>query len=164
MDMQGFQQRKINTHRNMNNIRKYTKEDKEEVLNLIRPLVPEYFAEEEIKDFEHYLIHEIEDYFVYQTEDKIIAAGGINYNLKNVTAIISWDMVHIDYLGKGIGRKLVEYRIEFIKKKKNIHRIVVNTSQHTFGFYEKFGFSTSKIKKDFWAEGFDLYQMEFNLE
>ena len=36
----------------------------------------------------------------------------------------------------------------------------LRTTQLAFQFYEKMGFELDKTKKDFWAKGFDLYQMK----
>jgi hypothetical protein len=38
---------------------------------------------------------------------------------------------------------------------------MVRTSQVAYQFYQKAGFDLEKIEKDFWAKGFDLYQMKF---
>ena len=43
----------------------------------------------------------------------------------------------------------------------SVRRITVRTSQLAFGFYEKRGFELKGIEKDYWAEGFDLYRMEY---
>lgn len=61
--------------------------------------------------------------------------------------------------GKGIGKELVRHRVEHIKKNSTAKIIVVRTSQHASGFYAKLGFQLVRTEKDFWAEGFDLYQM-----
>jgi ribosomal protein S18 acetylase RimI-like enzyme len=41
--------------------------------------------------------------------------------------------------------------------------IIVRTSQLAYKFYQKVGFELEKTEKDFWAKGFDLYQMKMNL-
>ena len=67
------------------------------------------------------------------------------------------------FKGKGIGKQLVQHRIEVIKTKPDIERIIVRTSQLVYQFYEKCGFQLITVKKDFWAKGFDLYKMEIKL-
>jgi len=74
-------------------------------------------------------------------------------------------MIHPDYQGHGIGRLLTEHRINHIKhNSKDIELIVVRTTQLVFKFYTKMGFALNKIEQDFWAKGFDLYQMELKLK
>lgn len=141
-------------------VRKYSIEDKHKVIELLRKNTPEFFHVSEEKDFESYLDHEIEDYFVYQQQDKIIGAGGINYITERKVARISWDIIDPKAHGKGIGKELVQYRINLLNKNPNIDFIEVRTSQLTNTFYEKMGFSLQKVEKDFWAKNFDLYQMQ----
>jgi len=39
--------------------------------------------------------------------------------------------------------------------------MTVRTSQFVYGFYEKHGFELKKVVKNYWAQGFDLYDMEY---
>ena len=145
-------------------IRKYLNSDKPKIIELLRKNTPHYFDSSEEKDFENYLDNEIEDYFVYEINSEIIGAGGINYFTEQKLARISWDMIAPNSHGNGIGKKLTQYRINHIKEKENIELIVVRTTQLVYKFYEKMGFELEKIEKDFWAKGFDLYQMEMNIK
>ncbi|GAA5028362.1 hypothetical protein GCM10011506_14780 [Marivirga lumbricoides] len=141
-------------------IRPYIPSDKAAVLHLFDLNTPQFFDETEKAGLFSYLENEVEDYFVVEEKDKLIGAGGINYELQAKTAVISWDIIAPTHHGEGIGRKLMKHRIEFIRKKADIDKIVVRTSQHTYLFYEKMGFKLLEVKKDYWAEGFDLYYME----
>lgn len=141
-------------------IRPYTNKDRSKLIQLLRQNIPEYFAPSEELDFKEYLENEIEDYFVYEENSEIIGAGGINYFPDEKTARISWDMIDPKHQGKGIGKKLTQHRINHLKNKSNIQWITVRTSQLAYHFYEKMGFELEKVEKDFWAKGFDLYQMK----
>ncbi|MGX7666210.1 GNAT family N-acetyltransferase [Flavobacterium pedocola] len=145
-------------------IRRYQKEDFNELIALLKRNIPEYFAPEEEADYSDYLTHHLEDYFVVTEDDTIIGAGGINYFPEEKTARISWDAIHPDFHGKGVGRKLTQYRIDLLKNNPEINLIVVRTTQLVYKFYEKMGFQLEKTEKDFWAEGFDLYQMSIRLK
>ena len=140
-------------------IRTYTKDDKEKLLNIISLNVPEYFAESEIEDYNLYLEHEVEDYFVVVEEGEMVGAGGINYKLHEGTAYISWDVIHPAYQNKGIGRNLLNYRISLISDNRNINKTIVRTSQLVYRFYEKNGFVLKEIHHDYWAKGYDMYYM-----
>ncbi len=141
-------------------IRAYREEDKFQVIELLRQNTPEYFDVSEEKDLEHYLENEVEDYFVFTLNSKIVGAGGINYFPKEHLARISWDIVDPNVQGKGIGKQLLEYRLEHLKKNEGISVIVVRTTQLVYKYYEKMGFELDKMKKDFWAKNFDLYQLK----
>lgn len=144
-------------------IRPYRPEDKQELLAILRLNMPQYFAPSEEQDYIDYLATEATDYFVVEEKGEIIGAGGINYFYQEALARISWDIIRPKYHGKGIGTALALYRIVEIKKKPAINFIVVRTSQFVYQFYQKLGFELDKIEKDFWAPGFDLYQMKQEL-
>lgn len=145
-------------------IRPYTPADKPKLIALLRLNTPTYFAEAEESDFAAYLDSFTEDYFVTEEEGKLIGAGGINYFPEDGQARISWDVIHPDLQGKGIGTQLMQHRLKVIKNKPGIYLIVVRTTQLVYKFYEKMGFELEKVEKDFWAPGFDLYQMRLPLK
>lgn len=140
-------------------IRPYNDSDKSAVLNLLSLNSPVFFAPSEKIDLEQYLEHEVEDYFVVEENGNILGCGGINYFPKEKNARISWDIVDPNFQGKGIGKQLVEHRLHILQKNQEINGIIVRTSQHTYLFYKKMGFELRHVEKDFWTEGFDLYEM-----
>ena len=144
-------------------IRPYLPKDKAPLIALLKLNIPQYFAETEEADFADYLDKHLESYFVIVYDNKIVGAGGINYFYDSGLARISWDIVHPDHQGKGIGKKLLAHRINHIKAVPNIKTIQVRTSQLVYKFYEKMGFELELVEKDYWAKGFDLYQMKMPL-
>ena len=144
---------------NLIEIREYFETDKNEVLSLFRENTPRYFAIEEELEFIEYLENRRELYYVVQLENKIVGCGGINFD-KNIGKI-SWDMISPSVQGLGLGSALLKYRIQKIKENKLIDEIIVRTSQHTFQFYEKQGFTLTEKVNDYWAVGFDLYKMKY---
>ena len=140
-------------------IRYYCTKDREELIELMQLNIPHYFALSELEDFITYLDKNVEDYFVVEDSAKIIACGGINYFPYQRQARFSWDVVHPDQHGKGIGKKLARHRMDHIRQKTGIDLAVVRTSQMAYGFYQKMGFELKKIEKNYWEEGFDLYLM-----
>ena len=145
-------------------IREYKPADKPILIEILKLNTPKYFAESEADDLELYLENEIEKYFIIEIQGKIIGAGGINFNYYNKEGRISWDFIHPEYQGKGIGQKLLNHRIELLKSMENIQKITVRTSQAAYKFYEKNGFQLQNIIKDFWSEGFDLYRLKYEYE
>ena len=142
-------------------IKNYSEDLRLQVLELLDLNTPEFFDPEERAEFEAYLDHEKEDYFVYVEGDQIIGVGGINYFPEEKTARIAWDMIHPDHHGKGIGSKLTQHRIDCVKQHPlGYTRIIVRTSQLAYKFYEKMGFRLVEITENYWAEGYHLYLME----
>ncbi len=142
-------------------IRPYTYQDKPELVALLQLNIPKYFAPSEAADYEEYLEQHAEHYFVLEVDGTLLGAGGFNL-IENGEARISWDFIHPDHQGKGYGKQLTLFRINEIRKHPDVETIVVRTSQLVYPFYQKIGFELEKIEKDFWAEGFDLYQLRNN--
>jgi ribosomal protein S18 acetylase RimI-like enzyme len=141
-------------------IRPYISTDKSAVIELLQLNTPTFFDKSEQKDLEHYLNNEIEDYFVIEYNNAIIGAGGINYFLSENKARIAWDFIHPNHQGKGIGRLLTQHRLNHLMSYPEVHNIIVRTSQHVYKFYEKLNFKIVIVKPNFWAVGYDLYEME----
>lgn len=143
------------------NIREYQPQDKDQIIHLLQLNIPEYFAPEEEADLILYLDEEIERYYVVELNSHIIGCGGINFAENGTVGIISWDIFHPEYQGQSLGTQLIEYRIEQLKAIKAVKKILVRTSQVAHGFYKKQGFDLLEIAKDYWADGFDMYLMEY---
>ncbi|WP_162428774.1 GNAT family N-acetyltransferase [Pontibacter pudoricolor] len=144
-------------------IRPYIPTDKPALIALLKLNIPQYFAETEETDFIEYLDEHLEDYFVMEEAQTIVGAGGINYFCSERLARLSWDIVHPEFQGKGIGTKLTQHRINHIRNNPTIDTVIVRTSQLVYMFYEKQGFALVHTEKDYWAKGFDLYQMRLPL-
>lgn len=144
-------------------IRKYRDSDKEKIIELLRLNTPEYFATSEEEDLIDYLNHHSENYFVIEAENEIVGCGGINSTDHATNVRIAWDIIHPKSQGKGYGSELTKFRIQKIKEMDGVKTITVRTSQLVYKYYEKFGFQTKEIIKDFWAKGYDLYRMEYAL-
>ena len=142
-------------------IRPYTPDDKPTLVALLQLNIPTYFAPEEKTDFENYLDKKIDLYYVVEFNNEIIGCGGINLAENGTVGKISWDVFHPQFQGKGFGGQLLQYRINVLRKKPQIHKITVRTSQVAYRFYEKMGFETTEIINDYWVKGFDLYSMEY---
>lgn len=149
-------------------IRAFEKGDRAACLSLLEANTPRFFAAEEARDYQHYLDHEIELYFVIEHASRIVGAGGINCFPALSFARLSWDLIHPDMQGQGLGRKLVAHRLEVIQwlnqQVLGAYTLVqVRTTQLVAPFYERQGFELVKTGKDFWAPGFDLYQFHLLL-
>lgn len=141
-------------------IRKFTATDRESVLNLLRLNTPQYFALEEEADLIYYFDYHATNYYVAEIDGKIVGAGGFNLSAEGDVAKISWDIIHPDYQGKGVGRALTRFRIDRIRQILGVKTISVRTTQLVYPFYEKFGLKIREVVKDYWAEGFDLYRLD----
>lgn len=145
-------------------IRNYNPSDKDKIITLLRLNTPQFFSPAEEADLLEYLGQHATDYYVAAEDNNILGCGGINLTPDGNTARISWDIVHPNYQGKGIGSALTKFRLQKIKEMEGIKTITVRTSQMAYQYYAKFGFTLKEIIKDYWADGFDLYSMECTVD
>jgi ribosomal protein S18 acetylase RimI-like enzyme len=124
---------------------------------------PKYFAPEELGDFLEYLDIFGDDYVVAIVDGKIVGGGGYWIRSFDQQGGLSWAFIHPDYQGTGVGKALALYRIERIRASGMAKTIMVETSQHSFGFYEKLGFKLLNRQIDYWAKGIDLYSAVLEL-
>lgn len=154
-------------------IRTYEPKDREACLHIFSSNCPLYFDKSEYKDFEVWLNAQdtkslaygntkVEKYYVIEKEDKIVGCGGYYIVSDSLKASTAWGMIHCDYHKQGLGKQLFEFRLEEIKKTFPNHQILLATSQHTFGFFEQFGFKVTKIIPEGFGKEIDRYDMEFN--
>ncbi|HEX8546344.1 MAG TPA: GNAT family N-acetyltransferase [Cytophagaceae bacterium] len=143
-------------------IRPYRDSDKDRLISILRSNTPKYFASEEEVHLSSFLENELQMYFVIEVQLQIVGSGGINFDKNNILAVLSWDLIHPDFQNKSLGTLLVNYRLQLLKTHNTIERISVRTSQHVYKFYEKQGFVLQSIENDYWAIGFDLYEMSMS--
>ena len=143
-------------------LRPYDAADLDSVIEIFRSNIPKYFGPDEESGLRNFLADTRSvDYFVGEIEDDVIAAGGIALNAED-TVSLCWGMIRSDYLGTGLGRKLTEFRIEAARKKFGDRPLVISTSQHTRGFYEKFGFHLIHHQPDGFGPGIDICKMRLD--
>lgn len=142
-------------------MREYKPDDLESVVQVFRTNIPKYFGLGEEVGLRDFLRDLSEDYYVVEVEGEIVGAGGIALNDDN-TVSLCWGMVRSDKLGTGLGKKLTEFRIEKSRGKFGDLPLVISTSQHTQGFYEKFGFRLIEHTPDGFGFGIDICKMQLD--
>lgn len=146
-------------------MRPYRNNDRAACLALFDSNVPKYFAFEERKDFDSFL-DEPKGYYFVMEDDKgaIVACGGYAaHKVETSMAVLCWGMVHRDFHRRGIGYQLLAERLERIAAEPQFSHVRIDTSQHSRGFFERFGFVVKRILPDGFALGLDLVEMELDL-
>ena len=139
-------------------IRPYSAGDLEAVVEIFRSNMPKYFVPDEEPGLREFLAGDLENYYVIELDGEVVGAGGIALN-EDRTVSLCWGMVRADLIGTGLGRKLTEFRIQMTKEKFGELPLVISTSQHTEGFYEKLGFVTVEHTPDGFGLGIDICKM-----
>ncbi len=130
--------------------------------------MPLYFAEEELMLFSNFLDRDALErgpYSVIYKDNLIVGCGGIAVNkptkyTNQPHVILTWGMVDNSQHKKGLGKALLEFRLKQARQLYPTIKVALGTTQHTYAFFEKFGFKTVFYEKDHWGKDLDLYQME----
>lgn len=129
--------------------------------------IPTYYDAEEMEGFASYLrelvLNPNQKYFTVRVDDKIVGGGGYFVEPAMQVAGINWLFFGDAGRGVGAGKKLMEHLLEAVKNAPGAARLKVATSQKANGFFEKFGFKTTRTEKDFWGLGLDLHEMWLTL-
>ena len=144
----------------MNNIQPYSKEFLKPCLSLFNSNVPSFFAIGEETLFQKYLARQnINYYILFDRHNRLVGCGGYEHEIESKQMTLTWGMIDKRFHNNGYGRCLTDYRIQKITTEYPQLNIVLNTSQYTFEFYQKFGFQITKITKDYYSVGLDRYDM-----
>jgi ribosomal protein S18 acetylase RimI-like enzyme len=140
-------------------IRDYRPEDRNTCLEIFDSNQPQYFAAWERQEFAEFLDREMSPYLVLEDNGKVIACGGYALGKSAGEGVLCWGMVRGDGHRNGLGRMLLEARLKRLFADPAIQVVVINTSQLSAGFYEKFGFEVSSKIPDGFAPGIDKWEM-----
>ncbi|WP_420595545.1 GNAT family N-acetyltransferase [Deinococcus sp.] len=143
--------------------RPYAPADRPVCLTLFDSNLPRYFAEHERTDFAAFLNKveaESEPYFVIERDASVVACGGVGYEEFPTLAYLSWGMVRGELHGTGLGTQLTQFRLDWLR----LHwpaatHTKIETSQHTEGFYARFGFEVVEREQDGFGPGLDKVLM-----
>jgi ribosomal protein S18 acetylase RimI-like enzyme len=139
--------------------RPYQPSDKKRCLKLFRSNVPKFFAPHEENEFAEFL-EKPDFYFVLEQDSQLLGCGG--YGVSDSTGYLAWGMVDHSQHGTGLGKRLLLERLNLLCQ-HDLQKIILDTSQHTFGFFEKLGFVTQKVTRDGYGTGLHRYDMTLTL-
>lgn len=138
----------------------YSPDDRSACLAIFDSNVPGSFLSEERELFAAFLDDLPGPYFVLADEaGDVVACGGYAISPGTTTADLCWGMVTSDRQGTGLGQSLVEIRLARIGADSSATDAALKTSQHTRAFYEKLGFTTTRVVPNGIAPGMDTCEM-----
>jgi len=146
--------------------RTYRPEDMAGCLALFDSNTPRFFDESEREGFVGFLQDQALrwPYQVIEREGRIVGCGGHAVEADGVSVALCWGMVDQTMHGQGLGRVLTQARITAARATPGIRRVILNTSQHTQGFYARFGFEIEQVTPDGFAPGIDRWDMVLKLD
>ncbi|WP_440984587.1 GNAT family N-acetyltransferase [Xanthomonas sontii] len=149
----------------MNTIRPYVMQDRAACLALFDSNVPQFFDRSERAGFDRFLQHDTGTwhYLVVARAGVVVACGGHALRLDGRVASFGWGMVDRRLHRHGLGRALTEARLDACRS-AGVARIELDTSQHTQGFYARFGFGVERVVVDGYGPGLDRWDMALDLD
>lgn len=142
-------------------VRQYAARDMQACIEIFLSNCPKYLAYAELKLFRAWLNKNAKDYKVIWNNSKVI--GGCGFRLSSRSAAIAWHIIHSRFHKGGYGTKILKNILRQIKK-SGASKISLDTSPHTYKFYEKFCFKVDKIIKDYYEKGLDRYDMSMKIK
>ena len=122
--------------------------------------VPRFFRAQERGEFETFLDAPPVEYLVGRIDGDVIAAGGYAEDRSQAGAwVLCWGMVAAPLHQRGFGRALLHARLQALSELPGFREVRMNTSQHTRGFFERFGFIVTEIERDAFGPGLHRYAM-----
>jgi ribosomal protein S18 acetylase RimI-like enzyme len=146
-------------------LRPYTPADRDACLAIFDSDCPRYVAPEERPLFEAYLAAPKGRYAVLAADDgTIVGCGGVMTERDGREAHLTWGLIHAGHHRHGLGRAMTLERLRWIAEMPGIERVVMDTSQHTAGFYERLGFRLTRIVENGYAPGLHRHEMELRMD
>lgn len=141
-------------------IYKYTSSEFESCIDLFTSNADKFFDKSELEQYEEFLNCEAldGDYFIVKHDTFTVGAGGF-FSHENAFWL-DWGIIHRSSHRQGIGTKLLKYRISKIYQENKNPIIKLCTSQHTEGFYKKYGFEVLNFTKDGYGINLHKYVLE----
>jgi ribosomal protein S18 acetylase RimI-like enzyme len=144
-------------------IRHYRAADRAACLAIFDASVPADFRSGERAGFEQFLDALPGPYLVIEEEGEVVACGGYAVEADGRTASLCWGMVSRRVQGRGLGRHLLDARVERALGGPGVERVRLSTSQRTRAFFEKAGFRVESVVPDGHAPGLDRVEMSRGL-
>ena len=128
-------------------------------LSILKSNIPEFIDTTEESLFINFLSRKGIIYFTLFELEELVACGGYGYDNKKDSVVLSWGIVHNQFHKMGFGTDLLRYRLQHIMKNYPHANIVLDTTQKTYKFYERFNFEVDKITRNYYAKDLDRYDM-----
>jgi predicted GNAT family N-acyltransferase len=145
--------------------RNYRAPDRAACISLFDSNVPLYFAAGERADFTGFLDDLPGPYLVMEDGGRIVACGGWARQQPDAPAVtLCWGMVDRACHRRGLGRQLLEARLARIAADKPAAaEVLLSTSQHSAGFFARYGFEVCKVVPEGYGSGIDRCDMRLEM-
>jgi len=142
-------------------IRKYNGQYLQDLREIFFLNIPHYFYAEEWCGFYGFLHSDLNDNSVYDVcvfNNQVVGSGGIVLQNEK-TVVFTRGMIHASHHKTGFCKHVLDHRLALACEMFPTKQIELSTTQHSFGFFEKYKFVTIERQNDFWSKGLDLCKM-----
>ena len=143
--------------------RPYIPDYKDSCINIFVSNTPNYFGVHELDDFRKFLDTLPCPYYVVTRNDEVLACGGYGVDQQKNTVVLAWGMARADLHKQGLGTFLLAERLKQIYQDFGETVVEIDTSQHSKGFFERFGFEVGIITENYYAPGLHRVDMQLVL-
>ncbi|WP_146217460.1 GNAT family N-acetyltransferase [Chitinophaga sp. S165] len=145
-------------------ITEYTSTWRQQCLDAFISNVPDYFTEAEVSQYENWLDlfvaeKEHSHYYVAISGKTLVGCGGFGYDEKKNEVTFAWGLVDRKFHKQGFGKQLLIYRLSKIRELYPGASIILDTTQHSRPFFERYGFVTVKYTENGYSNGMHRYDM-----
>lgn len=144
-------------------IRAYGPSDRDACIGIFRSNVPQFFLDHELDRYLEFIDSSGCQYYVVMSGSRIVGCGGFGIRSGSDTADLCWGMVEREQHGKRIGEYLLLARLHAVVTSTSARYVRLATSQHTDGFFQRYGFRVQERKPDGIAAGLDEVEMRMEL-
>lgn len=140
-------------------IRPYAAPDQARCLALFDANCPPAFDPSERIWFEQYLAAGPADFWVLEAGGQVQGCGGYGSRDEGRTWELYWGMIEPGQHGRGLGRRLLYYRLEHLRRRHPGCAVLCRTSQHSAGFFARHGFVPGREEENCWGPGLHLHEL-----
>jgi GNAT superfamily N-acetyltransferase len=142
-------------------IAQYTPNDQAACLRIFDSNVPQFFASNERGKFIAFLDALPGPFWVarIQTGDTVVGCGGVSLANEGRSAWLRWGMVETGHHRQGVGRQLLETRLDWITVQPQVEIVSVATTAEPSGFFLRMGFELIRVVEHGFGLGIDRYDL-----
>lgn len=140
----------------------YTRSDYSACLAIFDSNVPAFFATSEREGFARFLDSLPGPFWVVRDRSSgmVVGCGGLSIADEGATAWLRWGMVLAGSQMQGIGRRLIEVRLQWLDSQPKVKRIRIATTGQACGFFQRMGFELTTTAQEPYGPGLDRYDLE----
>ena len=143
--------------------RAYDPRDRAACLEIFDGNAARYFSPGDREAFAAFLEAPVAFYGVLcDDQGMVVSCGGLAPSRSDpAAAVLMWGMVRADLHGRGLGRELLQRRLERLADFPDVRKVTLHTSHETAGFCAKMGFRETARIPDGYRPGLHRCEMSY---